>query len=115
ASIGSKAKQGLIIKGGKYIESLARADVLLIDKTGTLTFGRPEVTDIISLNGSSESDLLLLAASAEQYSEHPLGKAVVQAAGDRFLTLKKAEDFKELTGNGVSAKINGQLITVGNE
>lgn len=115
ASIGSKAKQGLLIKGGKYIEALARADVLLIDKTGTLTFGRPEITDVISLNGCSEGDLLLLAGSAEQYSEHPLGKAVVKAANDRFLALKKPEDFKELTGNGVSAKVNGQLITVGNE
>jgi Cd2+/Zn2+-exporting ATPase/Cu+-exporting ATPase len=115
ASIGAKAKQGLLIKGGKYIESLAQADVLLIDKTGTLTFGRPEITDVITLNGHSEGDLLLLAGSAEQYSEHPLGKAVVNAANDRFLALKKPEDFKELTGNGVSAKVSGQLITVGNE
>ncbi|HET6527272.1 MAG TPA: cation-translocating P-type ATPase [Balneolaceae bacterium] len=115
ASIGSKAKQGLLIKGGKYIEALARADVLLIDKTGTLTFGRPEITDVISLNGCPEGDLLLLAASAEQYSEHPLGKAVVKAANDRFLALKKTEDFKELTANGVSASVNGQLVTVGNE
>ncbi|HEX6982440.1 MAG TPA: cation-translocating P-type ATPase [Balneolaceae bacterium] len=115
ASIGSKAKQGLLIKGGKYIEALARADILLIDKTGTLTFGHPEITDVISLNGCSEGDLLLLAGSTERYSEHPLGKAVVKAANARFLALKKPEDFKELTGNGVSAKVNGQLITVGNE
>lgn len=115
ASIGSKAKQGLLIKGGKYIEALAQADVLLIDKTGTLTFGRPEITDIISLNGCSEGDLLLWAGSAEQYSEHPLGKAIVQAANERFIALKKPDDFEALTGNGVRAKVNGRAITVGNE
>ncbi|MEX2640269.1 MAG: cation-translocating P-type ATPase, partial [Balneolales bacterium] len=115
ASIGSNAKQGLLIKGGKYIEALARADVLLIDKTGTLTFGRPEINDIIPLNGCSEGELLLLAASTEQYSEHPLGRAVVNAARDRHLALKKPEHFEELTGNGVRAVVSGRTITVGNE
>ncbi len=114
ASIGSNAKRGLLIKGGKYIESLARADVLLIDKTGTLTFGRPEIDDIIPLNGCTEGELLSLAASAEHFSEHPLGKAVVGAARERYLTLKKPDHFEELTGNGVRAIINGATITVGN-
>lgn len=115
ASIGSNARRGVLIKGGKYIETLARADVLLIDKTGTLTFGRPEIADIIPLDGISESELLILAASAERYSEHPLGQAVVSAAKDRHLTLKKPEDFEELTGNGVKAQVDNQIITVGNE
>ncbi|MDZ7689777.1 MAG: HAD-IC family P-type ATPase [Balneolaceae bacterium] len=85
ASIGSAAKNGLLIKGGKYIELLSRADVLLLDKTGTLTFGRPEITDVIPLNGIAKGDLLIKAAAAEQYSEHPLAKAVIQAARERRL------------------------------
>ncbi|MDZ7716139.1 MAG: cation-translocating P-type ATPase [Balneolaceae bacterium] len=115
ATVGSNAKRGVLIKGGKYIEALADADVLLIDKTGTITFGRPEVSDIIPLNGCSKGELLAIAASAEQYSEHPLGKAVTKAAQDRFLTLKKPDHFEELTGNGVKANINGQTVIVGNE
>lgn len=115
ASVGSNAKRGVLIKGGKYIEALARADVLLIDKTGTLTFGKPEISDIVPLNGWSEGELLIAVASAERYSEHPLGKAVVKAAEQRFLSLKKTYHFKEFTGNGVQAQITGQTITVGNE
>ena len=115
ATIGSSAKRGLLIKGGKYIENLARADVLLIDKTGTLTLGQPEIIDVIPLNECSEGELLLMAGSVEQYSEHPLGKAVVNAANDRFLALKNPRDFRELTGNGVTANLNGHSITVGNE
>ncbi|NCQ33215.1 MAG: cation-translocating P-type ATPase, partial [Armatimonadetes bacterium] len=76
ASIGQAAKRGLLIKGGKYLEVLAKADVLLLDKTGTLTLGQPKLTDVISLNGLSENALLQLAASAERYSEHPLAEAV---------------------------------------
>lgn len=115
ASVGSSARRGVLIKGGKYIETLSRADVLLIDKTGTLTFGRPEISDIIPLNGCSAGELLILAASAEQYSEHPLGKAVVAAAKGRHLALNKPESFEELTGNGVKAGFKGQTVTVGNE
>lgn len=115
ASVGSNAQRGVLIKGGKYIEELARADILLIDKTGTLTFGRPEISDVIPLNGCSTGDLLIMAASAERYSEHPLGKAVVEAAQQRHLALKEPDHFEELTGNGVKAQLNGQTITVGNE
>lgn len=74
ASIGAGARRGLLIEGGKYLELLARADVLLIDKTGTFTFGRPRLTDIVSLNGASEEEVLVLAAAAERYSEHPLAE-----------------------------------------
>jgi len=115
ASIGSNAKRGLLIKGGKYIEILARADVLLIDKTGTLTCGRPEITGMSPLNGYSKNDLLKLAGSAEYYSEHPLGKAIVNATRKRNFTLKKPDHFESLAGNGVKARINGTTITVGNE
>lgn len=115
ATVGSNAKRGVLIKGGKYIEALARADVLLIDKTGTLTFGKPQISGIIPLNGCSSGELLAMAASAEQFSEHPLGKAVTEAARQRFLTLQKPDHFEELTGNGVKANVEGQTVTVGNE
>ena len=72
ASVGAAAKRGLLIKGGKYLETLARADVLLIDKTGTLTLGLPRITDVVPLNGLAERDIMALAASAERDSEHPL-------------------------------------------
>src|SRR3972149_5674708 len=68
ASIGAGARRGLLIKGGRYLEALARADVVLIDKTGTLTLGRPQITDVLPLNGASGEDVLVLAASAERYS-----------------------------------------------
>ncbi|MEL7834954.1 cation-translocating P-type ATPase [Fodinibius sp. Rm-B-1B1-1] len=115
ASVGSNAKRGVLIKGGKYIEALARADVLLIDKTGTLTFGRPEVSDIIPLNGISEGELLIMAASAEQYSDHPIGKAIVEAAQNQFLSLKNPDNFEEITASGVRASFDNETITVGNE
>ncbi|NGP75507.1 cadmium-translocating P-type ATPase [Balneolaceae bacterium YR4-1] len=115
ASIGSNAKRGLLIKGGKYIESLAKADVLLLDKTGTLTFGEPSIGEVIPLNGCSREELLKLAASAEFYSEHPLGKAIVTAARNEHLSLEKPQDFESLTGNGVRAKVQQGIITVGNE
>lgn len=115
ASIGSNAKRGLLIKGGKYIEALAKADVLLLDKTGTLTFGKPSISDVIPLNGCSREELLKLAGSAEYYSEHPLGKAIVTAAQKESISLIKPQSFESLTANGVKAEIDKKNITVGNE
>src|SRR5712691_7906023 len=86
ASIGAAASRGLLIKGGKYLELLARADVLLIDKTGTVTSGRPQITDVIALPGYSETEVLRLSASAERYSEHPLAESVRTAALARNLS-----------------------------
>ena len=114
ASIGAAAKRGLLIKGGKYLELLARADVLLIDKTGTLTLGRPKVTDIVALNGVSEEEVLSLVATAERYSEHPLAEAGRTAARGRGLTLGVPEQFEAVPGLGVRAQINGNLVEVGN-
>ncbi|HEY1012682.1 MAG TPA: cation-translocating P-type ATPase, partial [Herpetosiphonaceae bacterium] len=113
ASIGAGAKRGLLIKGGKYLETLARADVLLLDKTGTLTMGRPAVTQIHPLNGEAADHLLQLAASAEQDSEHPLGAAVRQAAQDHGLTPTRPDAFVALPGHGVRATIDGYTIAVG--
>jgi Cd2+/Zn2+-exporting ATPase/Cu+-exporting ATPase len=113
ASIGAGAKRGLLIKGGKYLELLARADVLLIDKTGTLTLGKPQVTDVLSLNGFSDGVMLSLAASAERYSEHPLAEAVRTAARERNLPFLELADFEALPGLGVRAKVDGGLVAVG--
>lgn len=115
ASVGANAKRGVLIKGGKYIEALAQADVFLIDKTGTLTLGRPEVSDIIPLNGTSEEELLNMAASTEQYSDHPIGKAIVQAAKNRSLSLQKPNHFEEITASGVRASFESYSVSVGNE
>ncbi len=125
ASIGAAAKRGLLIKGGKYLESLARADVLLIDKTGTLTMGRPEIVDVVVMNNETtpalasgasvnNEQLLGLAASAERYSEHPLAEAVRAAARSRHIVLAEPTAFDSTPGMGVRATINGSVITVGN-
>lgn len=116
ASIGAAAKRGLLIKGGKYLEALANADVLLIDKTGTLTTGRPRLSDIVSLKGSSEEEILGLAAVVERYSEHPLAEAVRGAATERKLSLSDyvLSDFEAVPGMGVRARVNGAKVIVGN-
>ncbi|PJF31010.1 MAG: ATPase P [Candidatus Thermofonsia Clade 1 bacterium] len=114
ASIGAGARRGVLIKGGKYIEALARADVLLIDKTGTLTLGKPCLTDVIALADVPEAEILRLAAAAERYSEHPLAAAVRTAAVERALSVPAPESFETLTGLGVRATVEGQRITVGN-
>jgi len=135
ASIGAGAKQGLLIKGGKYLELLAKADVLLIDKTGTLTLGKPAIVDFRLLGdgkhlGGNEwrsnigdqqskiqnlkSKLLLLVASAERYSEHPLAEAVRELAREQGLGLHEPVGFESLPGIGVRANVDSHLIEVGN-
>ncbi|PWH14521.1 MAG: cadmium-translocating P-type ATPase [Anaerolineae bacterium] len=114
ASIGASAKRGLLIKGGKYLEALAHADVVLVDKTGTLTLGQPQITDVISLNGLPTSEVLALAAAAERYSEHPLAAAVRAAARAQNLSLSEPQDFEAMPGLGVRARVNGSLVAVGN-
>ena len=114
ASIGAAAKRGLLIKGGKYIETLAKADVLLVDKTGTLTMGTPRVTDVIPLNGLSADELLSLTASVERDSEHPLAGAVRDAAAARHVALFQPSHFEAIPGHGVRARLDGHTITVGN-
>lgn len=115
ASIGAAARRGVLIKGGQYIETLARADVLLIDKTGTLTLGRPRVSEIVPVDGVCDRDCLLrYAASAERYSEHPLAQAVREAALRHGLSLAEPDDFESLPGLGVRATVDGRRVTVGN-
>lgn len=114
ASIGAAASRGLLIKGGKYLELLARADVLLVDKTGTITFGRPQVTDIMPLADITKNELLYLAASCERYSEHPLAEAVRREAVVQGLSLSAPQDFEAVPGYGVRAQVDGACIAVGN-
>jgi len=114
ASVGASAKRGLLIKGGKYLELLARADVLLVDKTGTLTLGQPQVTDVVPLNGLSRTEVLTLAASAERYSEHPLAEAVRTLARDENISLLEPQEFEAVPGLGVRAVVNEHRIAVGN-
>jgi P-type Cu+ transporter len=114
ATIGGSAKHGLLIKGGRYLESLARADILLVDKTGTLTLGQPQITDVVPLDGCTEDDLLALAASVERYSEHPVAEAVREAARRRNVAVRETEEFESLPGMGVRARVDGRLVEVGN-
>jgi len=114
ASIGGSAKRGLLIKGGKYLETLARADIVLVDKTGTLTLGQPQITDVISLNGLPTSEVLALAASAERCSEHPLAEAVRAAARAQNLSLSEPQNFEAIPGMGIRARVNGSLVAIGN-
>jgi Cd2+/Zn2+-exporting ATPase/Cu+-exporting ATPase len=113
ASIGAGAQRGLLIKGGKVLEALAKADVLLIDKTGTLTLGTPHITDVIALNGMKENDILALAASVERYSEHPLAEAVRAEARLRGLILSEPQGFEAIPGKGVQAQIDSHRVIVG--
>ncbi|MCS7051955.1 MAG: HAD-IC family P-type ATPase, partial [Thermomicrobium sp.] len=108
ATIGRAARRGVLIKGGAVIERLARADVVLLDKTGTLTLGRPTVTDVIALDGLlSEEELVRLAATAERYAEHPIAEAIRAAARERGLPIGVPESFLFEPGIGVTAQLNG--------
>src|SRR5258708_10195124 len=113
ASIGMGAQRGLLIKDGKYLEELARADVLLINKTGTVTLGRPQITDIVPLDEQAPDDLLRLAASCERYSEHPLAEAVRREAVVRGLALSEPLHFEAAPDPRGSAQVRGDHIAVG--
>ncbi len=110
---GRGAERGILIKGGEALEAAARIDTVILDKTGTLTRGQPRVTDVLPMNGLSQSELLRLAASAERYSEHPLGTTIVEHARALAIPLEETADFKAIAGHGVEARVNGRLVTVG--
>jgi len=111
--VGRGAKEGVLIRTAAALESLEKADTIIIDKTGTLTEGRPRLTEIIPAPGFDPNDLLSLAAAVERHSEHPLGRAVVEAATERKLPLTEATDFASTTGGGVAATVNGRRILIG--
>jgi Zn2+/Cd2+-exporting ATPase len=108
------ARSGALLKGGAQLESLARITVAAFDKTGTITEGRPAVTDVVPADGKSELEVLRLAASVERYSEHPVARAVVQAALARDLPLAGATGFIALPGRGARAVVEGAELQVGN-
>lgn len=114
AAVGRSAKQGILIKGGRYLETLAKANVLLVDKTGTLTFGQPKITDVISLAGQSREEIIALAGSIEKYSEHILAKAVLEKAKECQVVLIDPEKFRVETGMGVVASFNNEEFILGN-
>lgn len=115
ASVGRAARQGILIKGGLYLEALAKVDTFVMDKTGTLTFGKPRVTDIEIANPTfSTSDLLRLAASAEKFSEHPLSFAILEQANERGITIDAPTAFEVIAGQGIVAQIDGNEIAFGN-
>ena len=110
---GKGAEQGILIRNAEALETAHKVQVVVLDKTGTLTAGRPVVTDVLT-SGIAEDELLRLAASAEQGSEHPLGEAVVSAAGDRELDLSATSEFNSFPGFGIQATIDGAGLLVGN-
>ena len=113
-AIGRAAHQGAIIKGGVYLEQLAKVDTVLLDKTGTLTYGKPHVASVEPVDGSTADELLAIAAAAERNSEHPLALAVVEAAQLQKLAIATPLRFRYTPGKGVQANIGAHLVFVGN-
>jgi Cu+-exporting ATPase len=112
---GRGAQAGVLIKNAEALELLEKVDTLVIDKTGTLTDGKPRVVSVSGAPGRDENELLRLVASLEQGSEHPLAVAVVETAKSRGLVLASGNDFQSQTGRGVSGRVDGKNILVGNE
>lgn len=109
SALAAATRQGALIKGGAALERLAHIDTVAFDKTGTLTLGKPQLTELVSLNGQPETELLALAAAIEQGYHHPLARAVVANATEQGLTLAEARDLRALPGMGVEGRINGEL------
>jgi len=113
AAIGNAARNGILFKGGVYLESAATIKVIAFDKTGTLTIGRPQVTDVVPIGNRSRNEILGLAASLEYRSEHPLGEAIVRKALEEERPFSPAEAFEALVGLGAKGKVNGQELFIG--
>jgi len=111
---GKGAENGVLIKGGEPLETTYKLKTIVFDKTGTITEGKPKVTDIIS-NGESEEEILILAASAEKGSEHPLGEAIVKDAEEKGLSLKEIDKFNAIPGHGIEVEIDKKSILLGNK
>ena len=113
AGISNMARRAVLIKGGVFLELAKKMDVLLVDKTGTFTLGKPMVVDIVSLDGMPEEEVLRLAAVAEKYSEHPLARSVMVRAKERGIAVPDPDDFNIEVGMGVTARLDGKKILVG--
>jgi Cu+-exporting ATPase len=113
--IGKAAEFGILIRNGDALQETGRLDTIVLDKTGTVTEGKPSVTEIIPADDRSEEEILRWGASVEQGSEHPLAEAIVNAANDRNIELIKAERFMAIEGRGVEAEVDGQQVILGNQ
>ncbi|NLB80588.1 MAG: copper-translocating P-type ATPase [Clostridiaceae bacterium] len=111
---GKGAENGILIKGGEALETAHKINTIVFDKTGTITEGKPTVTDVLTIDGVEANYLLKITASAEKGSEHPLGQAIVQGGADRQLLSLPIEDFQSITGRGIEAKVDGKLLLAGN-
>jgi P-type Cu+ transporter len=111
---GRGATAGVLVKNAESLEILEKVDTLVMDKTGTLTEGKPRLTSVVALPGQDEGALLHLAASLERGSEHPLAAAIVAGAQERGMTLTEAHDFRSITGKGVTGTVDGQTVALGN-
>jgi Cu+-exporting ATPase len=111
---GKGAELGVLVKGGEALERTRGLDTVVLDKTGTVTEGRPVVTDVVAMNGLDERTLLKLAASLERLSEHPLAAAIVEDATKRGIDLAPAADFHSITGRGVTGRVNAHDVAIGN-
>lgn len=112
---GKGATRGVLIKNAESLERLEKIDTLVVDKTGTLTLGKPKLSDVRALGGFSEADVLAFAASLENSSEHPLAEAIVEGAKERGAKLLSVADFNSVTGQGVTGKVSGRSVLVGNK
>src|SRR6202521_6018585 len=112
-AIGRAAHKGAIVKGGLYLEALAEVDTVLLDKTGTLTFGTPQIRDVVSANGFGERQIIAAASIAERKSEHPLAKAIIARALELAIPVVEPDQFSYPPGKGVSADYRGEEIIVG--
>ena len=112
---GKGAENGILIKSGQALEAAYQLDTIVLDKTGTITVGKPSLTDLLPLSDFNRSDLLQLIASAEQHSEHPLAQAILEAAEEEGLDLLPVSHFEAIVGRGLSAQVEGRQLLVGNE
>ena len=112
--VGKGAEQGILIKSGEALETAHKINAIIFDKTGTITVGKPSVTDVIPLNNFSENDVLMLSASIEKGSEHPLADAILKYAEEKNIPIEEAKNFKAIPGHGVSGIVNKRNILFGN-
>lgn len=115
AGIGKASKHGILVKGGIYLETLGKVDTVVMDKTGTLTVGEPQVTDVKSFGEHDEKEIITLAAIIEKHSEHPLANAILKKAGEYGVSIPDPGEFQVVRGKGVVAKYGKQFLIIGNK
>ena len=112
--VGKGAENGILIRSGEALETAQKLDAIVLDKTGTITEGKPSLTDIITVNDFTEDQVLSWSASVERASEHPLGEAIIRGAEDRSITLSDPKNFNAIPGHGVEAEVDGRKVLLGN-